>query len=84
MGKHVVFSRTGKGKDEIETRQYRLSAKLRMVLILVDGVSDVGKLAEKGGAPDLAAALEELSQLGFIQDRSATPRSPAVAAPAAG
>jgi len=83
MDKHAVFSRTGKGKDEIETRQYRLSAKLRMVLILVDGVSNVGKLAEKGGAPDLAAALGELSQLGFIQDRSASPQPPSFAAPAA-
>lgn len=83
MDKHVVFSRTGKGKDEIETRQYHLSAKLRMVLILVDGVSDVGKLAEKAGVPDLAAALDELAQHGFIQDRHAAPQPPSFAAAAA-
>jgi len=82
MAKPVVFSRTGKGKDEIETRQYHLSAKLRMVLILVDGVSDVEKLAEKGGGPDLAAALEELSHLGFIQVRSATLQPSSFATPA--
>lgn len=84
MGKRVIFSRTAKGKDEIETRQYRLSAKLRMVLILVDGVSDVDKLAEKSGTPDLAAALEELARLGFIQDQGASLLSPAIAASVSG
>jgi hypothetical protein len=83
MDKHTIFAKTHKGKEEIETRQYRLSAKLRMVLILVDGVSDTGKLAEKGGSPDLAAALEELSLLGFIQDKRAAPRPAAIITSAA-
>lgn len=54
-----------------------------MVLILVDGLSDVDKLAEKSGVPDLAAALEELSQHGFIQDRLAAPQTPSFAVAAA-
>ena len=84
MDKRAVFSKTQKGKDEIETRQYRLPAKLRMALILADGKSDLGQLVEKGG-PDLLKTLEELTLLGFIQQVSAQPKlPPAAAMPAAG
>lgn len=82
MDKRSVFTKTQKGKDEIETRQYRLPAKLRMALILVDGKSNVESLVEKGGHPDLVKTLEELSQLGFIQAAS-TVSAPAFAPPAA-
>lgn len=67
MDKRAVFTKTQKGKDEIETRRYHLPAKLRMTLILVDGKSSVALLVEKGGHPDLINTLEELTQLGFIQ-----------------
>lgn len=70
MDKRVVFTKTQKGKDEIETRRYRLPAKLRMALILVDGKSSVALLVEKAGHPDLIQTLEELAQLGFIQSIS--------------
>lgn len=70
MDKHVIFTKTQKGKDEIETRRYRLPAKLRMALILVDGKSSVALLVEKAGHPDLIQTLEELTQLGFIQSIS--------------
>lgn len=71
MDKRVVFTKTQKGKDEIETRRYHLPAKLRMALILVDGKSSVALLVEKAGHPDLIQTLEELTQLGFIQAVSA-------------
>lgn len=71
MDKRAVFTKTQKGKDEIETRQYHLPAKLRMALILVDGKSNVALLVEKSGHPDLIKTLEELTQLGFIQAISA-------------
>lgn len=67
MDKRVVFTKTQKGKDEIETRRYHLPAKLRMALILVDGKSNVALLVEKTGHSDLIQTLEELTQLGFIQ-----------------
>lgn len=67
MDKRVVFTKTQKGKDEIETRRNRLPAKQRMALILVDGKSSVALLVEKAGHPDLIQTLEELTQLGFIQ-----------------
>lgn len=70
MDKRVVFTKTQKGKDEIETRRYHLPAKLRMALILVDGKSNVALLVEKTGHSDLIQTLEELTQLGFIQSVS--------------
>ena len=80
MDKRAVFTKTQKGKDEIETRQYHLPAKLRIALILVDGKSNMGLLVEKGGHPDLIKTLEELTLLGFIQAASAgaTPSPAAV------
>lgn len=84
MDKRVVFTKTQKGKDEIETRRYHLPAKLRMALILVDGKSNVALLVEKTGHPDLIQTLEELTQLGFIQPVSsgASPSAmPAAARP---
>lgn len=78
MDKRVVFTKTHKGKEEIETRRYHLPAKLRMALILVDGKSNVALLVEKAGHPDLIQTLEELTQLGFIQAISpgASPSAP--------
>lgn len=70
INKRAVFAKTPKGKDEIETRQNRLPAKLRMALILVDGKSSVTDLVDKGSHPDLVKTLEELSLLGFIRDVS--------------
>lgn len=85
MHKRAIFAKTQKGKDEIETRQNRLPATLRMVLILVDGRTDVAHLAEKAGHPDLMKTLEELALLGFIQEASARVHlPPAPAVPAAG
>ena len=87
MDKRAVFTKTQKGKDEIETRQYRLPAKLRMALILVDGKSNVELLVEKAGHPDLIQTLEELTQLGFIQSSSVSVSpspAPAAAKPQAG
>lgn len=75
MDKRVVFTKTQKGKDEIETRRYRLPAKQRMALILVDGKSSVALLVEKAGHPDLIQTLEELTQLGFIQPISSASQS---------
>lgn len=89
MDGRKVFAKTQKGKDEIATRQYRLPAKLRMALILVDGKSDMANLAGEGES-GLAKELEELALLGFIEEvspsfeKSAPASSKAAASSAAG
>ena len=73
MDAHIVFSKTAKGREEIETRAYHLPQRLRIVLILVDGTSDVTRLQEKAGAlPDLEKSLEALAIDGFIAADNAT------------
>lgn len=67
MDSQLVFSKTDKGREEIETRTYHLPQHLRIVLILVDGASDVAGLQEKAGSlPDLEKSLESLAIDGFI------------------
>jgi len=78
MDGRKIFTKTQKGRDEIATRQYRLPAKLRMALILVDGKSDVTHLVGEGRSI-VEKELEELALLGFIQEISAPAAQPAVA-----
>lgn len=73
MNTQLVFARTDKGNQEIDARTYRLPQKLRTVLILVDGRSDVSQLRGKAVAfPELEASLEDLAMNGFIKTNSRT------------
>ncbi|MFQ6022722.1 MAG: hypothetical protein ACE5NW_08380 [Acidiferrobacterales bacterium] len=71
MNSELVFTRTEKGDQEISTREHQLQQRLRTVLILVDGKSNVGELRNKAVALDeLEHALEDLAIDGFIQSDS--------------
>lgn len=73
MNNHLVFSRTSKGIEEMDTRKYRLSTELRRVLILVDGHSTVEELHKKALVfNDLEYSLESLSRHSFINTGKAT------------
>ncbi len=73
MNNRLVFSRTAKGVEELDTRKYRISAELRRVLILVDGHSTVEELHKKALVfNDLEHTLESLSRHGFINAGKAT------------
>jgi len=68
MNTQLVFARTDKGNDELDARTYHLPRKLRTVLILVDGRSNVTQLRDKAVAlPELEASLEDLAMNGFIK-----------------
>ncbi len=68
MNTQLVFTRTDKGKDELDARTYHLPQKLRTVLILVDGKSSLVQLREKAmGLPGLEGSLEDLALRGFIR-----------------
>jgi hypothetical protein len=67
MDKTIVFGKTEKGEEEINTRKHGLPLPSRRVLILVDGRSDVSRLIEKGeGLPDIIETLGVLEKDGFI------------------
>lgn len=69
MDQKIVLQKTDKGNEELETRKYRLSPALRMVLILVDGQSDISGLKNKApGLSDLEKYLSELVSENFIRD----------------
>lgn len=71
MDQKIVLQKTEKGIEELETRKHRLSPALRMVLILVDGQSDVAGLRKKAsGFEDLGRYLEELVRGSYIRNRS--------------
>jgi hypothetical protein len=73
MNSQLVFARTDKGNDELNARTYHLPRKLRTVLILVDGRSNVTQLRDKAvGFPELEASLEDLAMNGFIRTNSRT------------
>lgn len=81
----LVFDKTDKGRDEIATRRYQLPAKLRSILLLVDGKHSGEALLRKyAGIGVSGEVLQDLIAGGFISPREAeTPAAaPALAAPA--
>ncbi|TXF10425.1 hypothetical protein [Pelomicrobium methylotrophicum] len=63
----TVFAKTDKGRTEVATRQAGLDAKTRMLLIMLDGQTPLGQLAQKlTRLGDLGPCLEELLALELI------------------
>ena len=61
MGNDWVLAKTAAGVEEIAIRSRRIPARLRTVLILVDGRRSIAALAESATAfGDIHAALETL------------------------
>lgn len=67
MEGQIVFARTPKGAEEIETRKYGLPMTRRRVLILVDGKTNVAGILKNGaGLEHIEGSLEILEKEGFI------------------
>jgi hypothetical protein len=75
MDHSQVLIKTTKGQEEIRTKAYKLSARLRRLLIMVDGHSTVGatlnRLSSLGD--ETAALLDNLVADGFLAPRNAPP-----------
>ena len=68
MDTSIIFSKTRAGEQAIAQRSADLDRKLRLVLILVDGHSDISQLHNKANRIEgLEQALEKLAMAGFIQ-----------------
>ncbi|MFY7856471.1 MAG: hypothetical protein ACOVQT_10060 [Rubrivivax sp.] len=78
----IIYRKTAKGIEEIQTRQWRLSPRARSALIMVDGQRQDEDLAKMlpGQALD---TLQELLAGGFIEVAMRTAASAAPAAKAA-
>jgi hypothetical protein len=69
MDQNTVLSKSAKGKEEIDTRKYKLDQRLRSVLITVNGKLTVGELATQfAQMADINAVLDKLLREGFVQE----------------
>jgi len=86
MDRNAILVKTGKGAEEVKSRTYGLAARLRSVLIMVDGKSTVaGYLARFGAIPDIENTLQMLLDQGYVESRApAPPPMPAPAPPSDG
>ena len=79
MNPESVLEKTTKGVEEIETRKHKLDAKLRPILIAVNGKLKAAELAGQfASLGDASALLDDLLKQGFVRPAAGTP------APAAG
>ena len=68
MNPESVLEKTTKGAEEIETRKHKLDAKLRPILIAVNGKLTAGELAAQfAQLGDPAPLLDELVKQGFVR-----------------
>lgn len=67
MDPSLVLRKTEKGQGELKTRTHKLSPAMRMMLILVDGRTDVGGLHKKvPSLKEMEECLVALLKEGFI------------------
>jgi hypothetical protein len=73
MNPESVLEKTTKGVEEIETRKHKLDAKLRPLLIAINGKAAAGALASQFAAlGDAGALLDDLVKQGFIRPVAGT------------
>jgi hypothetical protein len=84
MESGVVFKKTAAGQQEITARTHKALAKLRPVLIMVDGKASVADLMTTAGKfCDAADALRQLLDAGLIEPASPLRSAPVVESTAA-
>ena len=68
MNPESVLEKTTKGVEEIETRKHKLDAKLRPILIAVNGKLSAGELMSRfASLGDAGALLDDLVKQGFVK-----------------
>ncbi len=68
MNDELIFVKTLAGEDAVRDRTRLVQRNLRMVLILVDGLTNVTALKQKAGDPAMIeTALAELERIGLIE-----------------
>ncbi len=85
MDRDAVLVKTGKGTEEVKSRTHGLAARLRSVLIMVDGNSTVADYVARFGAiPDIEGSLQTLVDQEFVAICGVRARAPAAAQAVAG
>ena len=74
MNDELIFLKTPSGEDAVRNRTRLVQRNLRMVLILVDGLTDVAGLRQKAGDTVMIdAALADLERIGLIKAAATQP-----------
>jgi len=77
MDSNAVLVKTAKGTEEVKSRAHGLAARLRSVLIMVDGKTTVADYITRFGAiPDINGTLQMLLAQGFLEAHAATVAGP--------
>ena len=87
MDSHLIFSKTARGAEEINTRAAGLSLHTRRVLIMVDGKRSITELAQYARAGEILDVLSQLESAGLIVRPAPTlppPPPPIAPSPTAG
>ena len=86
MDSHLIFSKTARGAEEINSRAAGLSLHSRRVLIMVDGKRSITELAQYARAGEILDVLSQLESAGLIVRPAPTlpPAPPMAPPPAAG
>jgi len=66
MDKTGIYSKTPQGHEEVDSRALKLPPKLRQLLIMVDGTTDVASLAERFEQDNAIGHLIALEHMGLI------------------
>jgi hypothetical protein len=70
MDLNTVLSKTAKGREEVDTRKYKLDQRTRSVLITINGKLTMRELAKQfAQMSDIQAVLEKLVQEEFVQEQ---------------
>jgi len=81
MDKNAVLVKTAKGAEEVKSRAHGLAARLRSVLIMIDGTSTMSEYVTRFGAiPDIEGSLQALVDQGFAAVSGARAAAPPAAA----
>lgn len=80
MNPDIVYSKTPKGLEEMSQRTYKLPARMRTLLIMIDGKIPVAHLISRSPSPEEAANnVETLLRDGFIEAKGIGPSQAATA-----
>lgn len=68
---NAIYEKTEKGREEIATRKYQLSPKLRSLLVMIDGVQSAEKLLQRVSSLGLGEqSLNELLEQDYIRSKN--------------
>jgi hypothetical protein len=81
MNQGMIYKKSAQGSQAIAARDRNLTPRLRSLLIMVDGKRSPAELAQLTAQPDVAPLLDQLLQMGMVEE--AAPASPAPAVQAA-